>query len=57
MKSMKNIKSPLLILMALLSFSCSDVLNKEPLDELGDDAFWSDPVLIQYYVNDDFDKR
>lgn len=52
MKSMKNIKSPLLILMALLSFSCSDVLNKEPLDELGDDAFWSDPVLIQYYVND-----
>ena len=31
---MKNIKSPLLILMALLSFSCSDVLNKEPLDEL-----------------------
>ena len=49
---MKNIKSSLLILIALLSFSCSDILNKEPLDELGDDAFWNDPVLIQYYIND-----
>lgn len=48
---MKNIKLSLFALLSMLSFSCSDVLNKEPLDELGDEAFWSDPVLIQYYLN------
>lgn len=49
---MKNIKYSIFILFTLLAVSCNDVLNKNPLDEIGDDAFWTDPVLISYYVND-----
>ena len=39
------------ILMVSL-ISCSDILEKQPLDEISDKAFWSDPVLVNYYVND-----
>lgn len=32
--------------------SCTDILNKEPLDEISDKSFWNDPVLVEYYLND-----
>lgn len=49
---MKQIKYMLLLIVLLFTTSCGDVLNKSPLDEMADDAFWSDPVLIAYYIND-----
>lgn len=51
MKTIYNIKNSITLLLASLFFSCSGVLDKEPLDEIGDNAFWTDPVLTEYYVN------
>ena len=48
---MKNIKLSLLFLLAFLSYGCNSILDKTPLDEIGDDAFWADPTLVDYYVN------
>ena len=48
---MKNIKLSLLFLLAFLSYGCNSILDKTPLDEIGDDAFWADPILVDYYVN------
>ncbi|MDR1555824.1 MAG: RagB/SusD family nutrient uptake outer membrane protein [Tannerellaceae bacterium] len=31
--------------------SCSDLLDKEPLTEIGEGAVWSDPALAEAYVN------
>ena len=45
-------KLRLLYITALVFFSgCSDVLDKEPLDSISDAAVWSDPVLIDDYLN------
>lgn len=41
----------ILLGMALMTSSC-DVLDKTPLDEIGNTAFWQDENLVQYYVND-----
>lgn len=49
---MKHINSIILILYVFFTSSCGDVLEKSPLDEIGDDAFWTDPTLVNYYVND-----
>lgn len=49
---MKTIKLFLSLLSTIFLLACNDILNKQPLDEIGDDAFWSDPTLIQYYIND-----
>ncbi|WP_288738816.1 RagB/SusD family nutrient uptake outer membrane protein [uncultured Parabacteroides sp.] len=51
MKNIYKIKTGITLLITCLFFSCNDVLDKEPLDEIGDGAFWTDPVLIEYYVN------
>lgn len=48
---MKKIKFPVLIACVVLLTGC-DILNKDPLDEIGDDAFWQDETLTEYYVND-----
>ena len=47
---MKNIKLSLLFLLAFLSYGCNSILDKTPLDEIGDDAFWADPILVDYYA-------
>ena len=43
------------ILMGMLSApvlsSCSDILDKAPLTEIGEDQLWGDPALIQAFVN------
>ena len=41
----------LIIAIASLFSSCSDVLDKEPLDTISDATLWSDPVLIDDYLN------
>ena len=42
---MKKIKS-LLFLGLFMMTSCLDILDKEPLDIISDNAVWNDPVLI-----------
>lgn len=37
---------------ALLMLGSCDILNKSPLDEIGDTSFWQDETLVEYYVND-----
>ena len=49
---MKINKYILLGIISVLSYSCSDILDKSPMDEIGDDAFWADPILVDYYLND-----
>lgn len=49
--NMKNLKA-IFILSLIYSFTSCDVLDKSPLDEIGDDVFWQDPTLVEYYVND-----
>src|SRR3546814_9137996 len=45
-------KSRLLLIATVVFFSgCNDVLDKEPLDSISDAAVWSDPVLIDDYLN------
>jgi hypothetical protein len=46
----KAMKGLLACFVAML-FSCShDILNKEPLDSISQDAVFSDPVFLQNYV-------
>ena len=49
MHAMKKIKS-LLFLGLFMMTSCLDILDKEPLDIISDNAVWSDPVLIDSYL-------
>jgi len=49
---MKYIKNILLLIVILSITACNNILDKSPLDEMGDDVFWEDPVLISYYIND-----
>src|SRR5699024_12544862 len=39
------------VLAGMLTFSACDVLNKQPLDEISGDAVWTDPALVEAYVN------
>lgn len=39
------------VLAAPLLSSCSDILDKSPLTEIGEEQLWSDPVLVQAFVN------
>ena len=39
------------VLAAPVMSSCSDILDKAPLTEIGEDQLWSDPVLVQAFVN------
>ncbi|MDP2335802.1 MAG: RagB/SusD family nutrient uptake outer membrane protein [Bacteroidota bacterium] len=45
-------KITIFLLLSVLFFTaCQDVLNKEPLDIISDATVWSDPVLIDDYLN------
>lgn len=46
---MKKLFLSILVFGATLT-SCSDVLNKEPLDIISDEAVWSDEALIEAYL-------
>lgn len=47
---MKN-TSLLIIVLVLFITACEDVLDKKPLDSISDAVLWSDPVLIDDYLN------
>jgi starch-binding outer membrane protein, SusD/RagB family len=47
---MKNIKI-LVIIIAFIINACEDVLEKQPLDIITDVTLWSEPVLIDDYLN------
>ena len=49
---MKKIKLFGVILLSLYWATSCNVLDKVPLDEISDDAFWKDSTLVEYYVND-----
>jgi starch-binding outer membrane protein, SusD/RagB family len=46
----------LLLIFALMTSSCNDILNLEPLDSVSDAALWSDPELLELYVNSRYDE-
>lgn len=39
------------ILITPVFSSCSDILDKDPLTEVGENQLWSDPALVQAFVN------
>lgn len=39
-----------------MTSSCNDILNLEPLDSVSDAALWSDPELLELYVNSRYDE-
>lgn len=46
----------LLIGSLVLSSSCNDILELEPLDAVSEGALWSDPELLEIYVNARYDE-
>lgn len=48
---MKCFKTFLLCLSLLLIFSCQDVLDVDPVDQITDKAVWEDAGLMEAYVN------
>ncbi|MDR3143112.1 MAG: RagB/SusD family nutrient uptake outer membrane protein [Tannerellaceae bacterium] len=49
---LKNIKSIILGMIMIVSFSsCGDFLDREPLDQYGETAVWSDLPMIEHFVN------
>ena len=50
---MKLIQLPVYaLLLTMGGLSCSDaILDKQPIDKLSEDAVWSDPRLVETYVN------
>ncbi len=49
---MKKIINLILGTILLLSFSCEDPLDKQPLNLITEEAVWNDPVLIDMFVAD-----
>ena len=47
---MKNKIFPLIIILGFSLFSCQDILDREPLDQISDAAVWGDPALIEAYL-------
>ena len=47
---MKKIKILIISAISIIT-SCSDVLEKEPLDIISDSTVWSDPVLVDSYLD------
>lgn len=45
-----------LFLFSLVASSCNDILDLEPLDSVSDAAVWSDPALLELYVNSRYDE-
>ncbi|MDR2921475.1 MAG: RagB/SusD family nutrient uptake outer membrane protein [Tannerella sp.] len=48
----KNIYSLLFLVLLLMPFSsCNDFLDKQPLDQYGENAVWGDLALVETFVN------
>jgi hypothetical protein len=45
-----------LLIFTLITSSCNDILDLEPLDSVSDAAVWSDPALLELYVNSRYDE-
>lgn len=43
-------------LIVSFNFSCKDILDIEPLDSVSDAAVWSNPELLELYVNSRYDE-
>ncbi len=50
--TMKRIKYLIILFITVGFTSCLDVLDKEPLDVISDVVVWSDPSLVDAYLND-----
>jgi hypothetical protein len=48
---MKKIVNYIIAMSLLVSSSCSDYLDKSPLDQFGEDAIWQDINLMETFVN------
>lgn len=53
---MKSKYTFLVVLSLAFSTSCNDILDLEPLDAVSDAAVWSDPELLELYVNARYDE-
>jgi len=49
-------KYTFLLIVTLITSSCNDILDLEPLDSVSDAAVWSDPGLLELYVNSRYDE-
>lgn len=49
-------KYTFLLVLTLITASCNDMLDLEPLDSVSDAAVWSDPALLELYVNSRYDE-
>ncbi len=47
---MKNKIFPLIVMLGFSLFSCQDILEREPLDQISDATVWNDPALIKAYL-------
>ena len=41
----------LLLLIIIFNPSCEDYLDRQPLDQYGEETVWSDPAMIEHFVN------
>ncbi len=53
---MMKLKHTTLIILLATCFSCNDLLDIKPLDAVSDAAVWSDPALMELYVNARYDE-
>ncbi len=51
-----KLKYTLLLIIPFIILSCNDLLDIEPLDAVSDAAVWSDPALLELYVNSRYDE-
>ncbi len=49
-------KYAFLLIITWIASSCNDILDLEPLDSVSDAAVWSDPALLELYVNSRYDE-
>lgn len=49
-------KYTFLLLFTLITSSCNKILDLEPLDSVSDTAVWSDPALLELYVNSRYEE-
>lgn len=47
---MKNKSFFLIFILSATLFSCQDILDREPLDQISDATVWNDPALIKSYL-------
>ncbi len=49
-------KYAFLLIFTWIASSCNNILDLEPLDSVSDAAVWSDPALLELYVNSRYDE-